>query len=578
MSDILLSIVSGTYNRLGHLKQMVQSARDSLCAEVIGDFVRSGIPYEIVLVDGGSTDGTIEWCKTQPDVKLIEQGELLGAIRAFNAGAFAATGTYVVLANDDITFIDETLILAVAFMQDHPDVGCGCFYQDRPPLGPWHVEEIPAIWRDQQVSAPYGQVAIFPKWLGDEVGWWGDWGGRTYGGDSELSAQIYERGYKVIPLKCACIHDLKCEDDLRDINTRGQRDGHLWGSRWRKRRGMTGPIIREEPHKPNPIQKRPRILYLPIYEAGHDVQRTQKRGLRDALARAGHCVEFDYIRIANEYGGDYMRRVLMDLADVWQPDIFLFQIHTPDEKYFSASHVWDLQAEYPNAKFANWNGDYHPEDLFSARNLELATQFDMQLVVTTAVADTYRRAGIKWKYWQIGWEDSPNGEPDETTPAHDVVFLANGYSRDRIRLGRILRALPYNVGIYGSWPSTLPADGYTLYDFDEGAKLYRNAKISIGDDQWQASGFVSNRLFQAMHAGGALYMQQRVPGLEKLLGLQDGVHFVLWDNVDDLRNKIDFFLAPENETRRAAIAENGRRAMIAEHSFDVRVRQLLEWL
>ena len=45
-----LTVVSGTFNRLPLLQRMVASARASLPA---------GIPLNFVLVDGGSTDGTI---------------------------------------------------------------------------------------------------------------------------------------------------------------------------------------------------------------------------------------------------------------------------------------------------------------------------------------------------------------------------------------------------------------------------------------------------------------------------------------------------------------------------------------
>lgn len=572
-----LSIVSGTYNRLDYLRAMVMSARESLCAEIIGSYVRSGIPYEIILVDGGSTDGTIDWCKVQPDVRLIEQGELLGAIKAFNAGAFASLGEYVVLANDDIVFLDDTLPKAIADMQDNPEIGCGCFLQDREPQGPWHFEEMPAIWHDQQVSAPYGQVAIYPRWLGDECGWWGDWGGRTYGGDNELSAQIYERGYRVIPLECCCIHDNKAEDDLRRRNMDNSRDGAIWGRKWRQSRGMSGPHIKENPHKPNPITRKTRFLYLPIYEPGHDIQRTSKRGLRDALARFGLVVEYDYLGVSQSQGPEYMRADLRDIADSWRPDVWIFQVHVPDHVHFNADTIWQLKQEYPTAKFVNWNGDYN-RGIFESGNLDMAGQFDLQCVVTTQVADPYRRAHVDWKYWQIGYEEAPNGAPTAETPMHDIVFLANGYSAQRTYLARMLRDLPYNVGIYGSWPPEIEPDGYSLYDFDSGARIYRNAKISIGDDQWGAPGFVSNRLFQAMSAGGALYMQQRVPGLEKLLGLQDEVHFVLWNDLDDLKSKIDRYMAPENEQRRRGIAENGRQAMLADHTFDARVKELMGWL
>ena len=68
----MISVVTGTYNRFAMLQRMVASARRSV----------STLPIEIIVVDGGSTDGTQAWCKTHPDIVLIEQGELLGACKA----------------------------------------------------------------------------------------------------------------------------------------------------------------------------------------------------------------------------------------------------------------------------------------------------------------------------------------------------------------------------------------------------------------------------------------------------------------------------------------------------------------
>jgi glycosyltransferase involved in cell wall biosynthesis len=74
---IEVSVVSGTFNRLVMLQKMVYSVRQST----------AGLSYEIVLCDGGSTDGTLAWIKQQPDIRLIEHGELRGAIAAFNDAA-----------------------------------------------------------------------------------------------------------------------------------------------------------------------------------------------------------------------------------------------------------------------------------------------------------------------------------------------------------------------------------------------------------------------------------------------------------------------------------------------------------
>lgn len=119
---IELSVVTGTYNRIKYLRQMVESVRSSLGGR---------IPYEIIVVDGGSKDGTQKWCKQQEDIRLIEHGSLQGAVKAFNDGATAAVGRYVVLANDDVYFNDKSLVRAISFLELNPTVGIGCLFQDR---------------------------------------------------------------------------------------------------------------------------------------------------------------------------------------------------------------------------------------------------------------------------------------------------------------------------------------------------------------------------------------------------------------------------------------------------------------
>ena len=202
-----ISVVTGTYNRLNYLKNMVESVRKS---------IGIGIPYEIVVVDGGSKDGTIDWCNKQFDIKFIQQGKLLGAVKAFNEGAYAAVGRYVILANDDIEFLDESILCALSFMQDNPTVGIGCFYQDRGNQ-PWYVDVMSAVLDGKPVTTYYGQVCIVPKWLGDKVGWWGNYL-HTYGGDNELSCNVIEQGYKIEPVPCAHIHDTVAADALRIVN------------------------------------------------------------------------------------------------------------------------------------------------------------------------------------------------------------------------------------------------------------------------------------------------------------------------------------------------------------------------
>lgn len=559
MTDPFISIVTGTYNRLSFLQKLVTSVRSS---------VGVGILYEIVIVDGGSRDGTQRWCKQQADIVLIEQGELLGAVKAFNAGAMAARGRYVILANDDISFIDESIRCAISFMEDNLDVGIGCFYQDRRGWD-WHVEQMSAWKNGKAVSVYYGQVCIVPKWLGDKVGWWGDYL-RTYGGDNELSCNVIELGLKILPVPCACIHDYTPSDDLRTMNTSqttangNHPDTQKWLDKW-THGGKLGPTIPDEPKIASPLEPQYRILYAPIYEHNHPIQKSQKRGLRKALQNVALVTEVDYL---GEPQG-----TIYDIAAAFKPHMFIMQIQSIDQiSKIDSEGIVELRSLYPNSVFVNWNGDYHPEHLRDSRYMQMLKHFDITGLVTTDIASIYNREGITWFYWQIGYEES-TALPDRSTPHYDVLFLGNGYSEVRKGLITTLRERISNFGLYGSWPLEFRPIGNTLYDFDAGHKLYKHCKIAIGDSQWpNARGFVSNRLFQAMYAG-AFLLHQYFDGMTELLGLRDGEHLVVWKTVDELLDKIDFYLRHDKE--RKAIARCGHDFVLNGHSFDMRVSELI---
>jgi len=153
--------------------------------------------------------------------------------------------------------------------------------------------------------------------------------------------------------------------------------------------------------------------------------------------------------------------------------------------------------------------------------------------------------------------------------------LGNEYSDKRRRLGLAIKSVKgIRSGVYGEWKA-FAADGENMYDFVQADKLYRNSKIGIGDQQWEMSiGYVSNRLFQALRAGSFM-LQQRIPQMEKLMGFVDGEHFVCWDTIDEVPDLIRYWLDPSRDGERKEIAENGKKFVIARHSFGSRVDELL---
>lgn len=583
-----LSVVSGTYNRIAYLQRMVDSARQS-----IGNF--HNLKYEFVLVDGSSTDGTIEWCEDQPDIRLIKHPRLLGAIKAFNDGAFAAKGKYVILANDDIEFVEDTILKAYVYMQNNPDCGIGCLYQNRNGRE-WHVESMPIVIDGKQSYGPYGQVCIVPKWLGDYVEWWGrhaaslDKSSRrpgelyTYGGDNEISSRIYELGYKVSPIPETKIHDNEALDDLRKINNiSGGKDpkamaGHhpdswAWGKKWRNEKmNLVGPVIRKDLAIANRFEKKERIVYLPIYEQGWPIQKEQKRGLREALEKVAIVAEYDYVGRNAAVGKPLMFAELQDMCTKFHPTIVLTQLHNGD--IINSADVSLLRNSIPYGIFINWNGDYWRENLLSETGLQLARSFDLQTCINREVLEEYQKQGINAEYWQIGWE--PDGVGHNADIFHDVVFLGSGYSQERQKfVSRLRNTNGIHFGLYGQgWPDGW-AKGENLYNFKEACKVYRGAKISLGDSQWPDSGFVSNRIMQSLVAGGSALAHQWFRGIEEL-GLEDGKNIIIWREFSELIGKIDYYLRHEDERLRIAI--EGEKLALEKHSFDERVRELFQMI
>jgi len=87
-----VSVVVLNYNGKHHLKACLDS------------LLRTDYPrFEIILVDNGSTDGSVEFVQQNyPMVKLVRLRKNLYAAGGFMVGALAAKGEYVALLNNDI--------------------------------------------------------------------------------------------------------------------------------------------------------------------------------------------------------------------------------------------------------------------------------------------------------------------------------------------------------------------------------------------------------------------------------------------------------------------------------------------
>ncbi len=103
MADV--SIVVVTYNALPWIERCLESVRT----------------YETIVVDHGSTDGTLELVRERfPEARLVEQ-ENRGFGAGNNAGMRVASGRYFLLLNPDAWLTEGAIERLVAFADEHPE-------------------------------------------------------------------------------------------------------------------------------------------------------------------------------------------------------------------------------------------------------------------------------------------------------------------------------------------------------------------------------------------------------------------------------------------------------------------------
>ncbi len=201
-ATVFFSVVIPTYNRQPILAKCLQALEHQQID------VNSSIEgYEVLVVDDGSTDGTIAWIEAQsdrfPHVRLLQQAHQ-GPAAARNLGVRQAHG-------DTIIFIDSDLVVTEIFLQAH----AGALGQGQKRLGSDRLFTYGRVVNtcnfEHPTSEPYkitdfsaaffatGNVAIARHWL-EQAGLF-DTCFQLYGWeDLELGVRLKQLGLTLI--KC----------------------------------------------------------------------------------------------------------------------------------------------------------------------------------------------------------------------------------------------------------------------------------------------------------------------------------------------------------------------------------------
>lgn len=109
-----LSIIIVNWNYERHLRNCLLSIKEHPC----------DVPYEIIVVDNGSGDGSREMLRREfPEVRLIENPGNEGFARANNKGVAAAGGRQLLFLNPDTLILPGALKTSLDFIKRTDDAG-----------------------------------------------------------------------------------------------------------------------------------------------------------------------------------------------------------------------------------------------------------------------------------------------------------------------------------------------------------------------------------------------------------------------------------------------------------------------
>jgi hypothetical protein len=212
-----VSYVLGSLNRLPLLQQAVQSIRAD-CAS---------LGHEIIVVDGGSTDGSIQWLCAQPDVICIVQhnryerdGEKRRRMswgRFMNIGFRAAGAPWIAMISDDCYLLPGSTKAALERVAAAQAAGLrvgGCAFYFRN----WPLEEAYYVQRTLGGNLMVNH-GLYAREALEAVGYANEDDYAFYKADSDLSLKLWRAGFVITDSTASvCEHFMSPREALRESN------------------------------------------------------------------------------------------------------------------------------------------------------------------------------------------------------------------------------------------------------------------------------------------------------------------------------------------------------------------------
>lgn len=205
------SIIILSYNTLEYLKLCIYSIRK----------YTDGISYELIVVDNGSHDGSVDWLKKQDDIRCICNKTNKGFPCGCNQGLSIATGTELLLLNSDTIVTPRWLQQMLAALYSTDKIGAvSCVttaspnqhvdtdgYNDVNGLEKFadkynHTDK--SKWK--RVTCLMGFCFLFRREIYDKIGGLDEYFSPGYCEDDDYSLRILQLGYSLLVCEDTFIH------------------------------------------------------------------------------------------------------------------------------------------------------------------------------------------------------------------------------------------------------------------------------------------------------------------------------------------------------------------------------------
>ncbi len=142
-----ISIITVSFNSGSTINNCLDSVRDQ------------GNKVEHIIIDGGSTDGTLDILESYPHIAKVISEPDLGIYDAMNKGIALATGDVIGILNSDDFYAGQDVLAKVArIFSKHTTESC---YGDLVYVDPANISKITRIWK----SGPFHKENFYWGWM-----------------------------------------------------------------------------------------------------------------------------------------------------------------------------------------------------------------------------------------------------------------------------------------------------------------------------------------------------------------------------------------------------------------------------